>query len=173
MKASPSNPHLLPGFPEEWGSQPTEIMVRFTLVEGNCVYGALYDEYARDDMQEAARTVFDPRNRGIFVHYCLQTVEGVVPAIGAYAQWPLRRRGTTGGVWGREAIPGDYPWEYEPDRTLLELWNKPLGAFGFRSRFWLRVGGRTGEDAARNWGTCAKVLRGMLREVDGRRGLGA
>ncbi len=158
--------HLLPGFPSEWAEWPTEIIVRFTLVEGNCVYRALYDEYARDRMEEAARTLFDPCNRSIFVHYCLQTVEGVVPAYAWYEEHPLRRRGPDGRARKRGAVVGACPFEYEPDRTLLEVWNQPLGVYGCRSRFRLRVGGRTREDARRNWVACAKPLRLILRDVE-------
>ncbi len=168
---------LLPGLPEEWYSWPVVISVAFTQTPVTCVYRKLFVEYTVRTMEDAVRTLCDPKNRQLFMHYNF-SASGIVPAYGWYAYWPLARRGAAEsvtrsvgsvfnfscrdilrGVHRRYPQQGAAPWETRPDDTLFEIWEEPVNVYGSKTVYMLRVGGRTPETATQNWIRTSRVIR--------------
>jgi len=81
---------------------------------------------------------------------------------------PLARKSKTPPI-ERKKVQGSLPWEAEAETTLLEVyqhikaddpWAIGPPYFG-EAAIWLRVGGRTPEEAKKNWDRCAKALRSL------------
>ena len=151
----------LPNLPENW---KLSFEVSFTLLPNSCVYQGLYTEYAVSSLNEAVSRIFKGEGDEIFPGYRAY-IEDFMPPFKYNACWPLRRRGSTDGLLVRSEIPGVFPWESLPDDTILALWEKPRGVWGFSSTLMLQVGGATPEDATANWLYFAKPLRAILKRL--------
>jgi hypothetical protein len=161
----------LPELPEAWFSLPCELVVGFTLSEGAHVSRADFKEYRRDSLADAMKVVKGKRHDGILIRYLLQT-RGVVPFLLWDVDWPLARKGKEPAK-ERQKVQGAMPWEAEADTTLLEVyqhvhtrdpWAIGPPYFG-EAAIWLRVGGRTPEEANENWDQCAKTLSSLTTKV--------
>lgn len=155
------------GFPEEWRSWECKLDVSFWLTAYTCVHRQLYREYERNNIEDAASTVFDYANCEIFVGYRLHPKE-VIPAFEWYVSWPVQRRGSDDAFERRRPRQGDAPWDSEHENTLCTLWNDPRGMHGWELAgtsqvYMLRAGGRTKDEAVDNWYKCAKVFRRILK----------
>lgn len=153
-----------PAAPVEWQAWPAAVEVSFTLLEGTCVYRALYEEYAAADMLDAATKFFLPANDQIFVNYRLHA-RGLVPAFAWYVTWSIMRKGVGVGFQPRGPIQGAAPWDWGPDDTLLHIVNEPRGGVYTPGVRTLRVGGRTKREAAENWWRCVGFFREIRRRV--------
>jgi hypothetical protein len=147
---------FFPEAPADWLDWPAEIEVAFSLLEGQGVNQSLYEEYAVSTMEEAVDNIFAGTNDCIFVHYRLHTVS-VVPLFEWYLSRGVKVRGRKGTYSRREEIETAFPGEFEPENTLLELWNDPRG-YNDCIRM-LRVGGRGKKDALSNWEACIGEIR--------------
>ena len=141
--------------PKEWVAWPTRMELAYTLTGGGAVSSEDYSKFRADSLHEAAGFLFDPRFQRMPFRYSLKT-DGFLPAYRFDAEWSLLRRGSTGGVRRRMREQRTEPWSYGADTTLLEIWRQPLTQHTFKSRVWLRTGGRTEEDAIRNWTAVAR-----------------
>ena len=158
---------LLEGMPNTWKGWPCEVEVSFTVTEICGVHGGLYKEYAVDTCEEAARNVFDPKNKGIFVSYRLHTID-VVPLFEWFVTWPALRRGSDDAFARLGSVEAAAPSDIDPDDTLCQLFNHPLSMTGYETRYMLKAGGRTKEDARQNWDACARAFRKIYREIRSR-----
>ena len=161
---------LMPEAPEEWLDLPCELTVGFSLSGDGCDPPSLYAEFRRKSIEDALRVLCGARHDGILVHYILHARE-VIPFLLWDVDWPLLRRGKD-QPWERTRVQGVAPWEFEPDTTLMEIYQYiRYNNFEGIPPFWgepnvrLRVGGRTRETAVKNWYTCASVLRKLRRAI--------
>ncbi len=158
------NELLFPESPAEWRDWPCFAEVWFQLTPTTCVYRALYEEYHRDNWLETARTLFDPSNTEVFVGYRIRA-KGFVPVFEWYASWPLLRKGSPTGITRREAKKGPAPWDRYADDTIYAVWNRPNGTYGFTQTYMLTAGGRTQEEAERNWLQCVIPFRRIFQGI--------
>ena len=149
--------------PDEWVNLPTRMELAFTLTMGGAVTSESYAQFRVESLYVAVQYLFDPVYRRRYFRYSLKTTEGVLPLYRFDAQWSLLRRGSTGGVWRRQREQRAEPWSVGADTTLLEIWREPLTEYTFEGRLWLRTGGRTKDDAVRNWLASARLLRKVYR----------
>jgi len=173
---------MLDGLPAEWSQWPLGISVGFTQTPSTCVYGALFREYSARSMTEALEKLFAIKNRDLFVGYRFHT-RGLIPLYDWYAEWPLARRGKieqtntcigsdltsrwlSRGVRPRERMQGAAPWETETEDTIFQIWNEPVTVFGYQTVKMLSVGGRTVDEAVRNWDQTARVIRALKRSLE-------
>ena len=160
----------LPKAPQDWLHLPAEFVVSFSLSEGACVTGGLFEEYRRDSLEEVLRIVCGPRQDGILIAYSLAARE-VVPLLTWDIDWPLARRGK-GAPVRRDKVQSTLPWDSETDQSLFSIYQHVPG-----TGFWiappyyskptvrLRVGGRSQEEAVSNWYQCARALRTMKQNI--------
>jgi hypothetical protein len=155
----------LPELPKEWHDLPCELVVAFSLSDGAHVGRDTFKHYQRDTLSDALGVLRNGRHDGILIRYQLQT-RGVVPFLFWDSDSPLARRGKD-EPRERQKVQKGVPWEVDADPTILELyqhltsddpWSAGPPYFG-EPTIWLRVGGRTKEEADDNWTRCAKALR--------------
>jgi hypothetical protein len=161
---------LMPEAPEAWLDLPCELSVNFSLSDGACVYRDLFDEYSRTTIRDTLRVVCGPRHDGILIHYHLAARE-TIPFLLWDIDWPLLRRGKE-STSKREKVQKNVPWKTEADRTLIEIYQHLGSSSIWRSSPYfgepsvrLRVGGRTPEEAVRNWHQCAQVIRKIRESI--------
>lgn len=143
--------------PAEWLDLPAEMELAFTLLPGHGVNQALFNEYTVDSMEAAVAHVFSRSGDCIFFHYRLLTRD-VIPLFGWYVSRSIQSRGRKGGAFApREAVEPAAPGVFEADRTLMEIYCKPLSSC--RSVRMLRVGGRARKDALAMWHRCVEPIR--------------
>ena len=154
----------LPELPQEWLHLPVKLNVSFDLSEGFWAPPYIFREYKRNSLKDAVEVLYGPRLDGLLIYYFL-VVPKMIPLLAWNVDWPLSRRGKD-LPYKREKVQGNFPWEYEPDQTLLTLYQwAPLRGFALSHDPFvapvtrLIVGGRTQEEAISNWHQCAKALR--------------
>ncbi len=147
----------LPMRPASWTGWRVAMEPTFTFTEYNGVGQAFFDYYTVDTFDEAVTKLFNERQTDPVGYRCYAL--DLTPAFEWYARWPLLRRSKRGGFFRREARQGAAPWEFVPDDTLFEVWRQPDGPMGFTWTYMLRVGGRTQQDAMKNWQFWADCLR--------------
>jgi hypothetical protein len=161
---------LFPETPELWRDYRCKVSLTITPSENAMVTPSLFNEFRRDNLEDAMRIVCAPRTDNILIGYSLETTE-VVPFLAWNCDWPLARTGKNHPE-EREQVQGSLPWEFEPDATLLTIYqhlpgvgflNLPL-PFG-EPTIRLSVGGRTPDEAIENWRQCAKPLRLLRKET--------
>jgi len=161
---------LLPEAPPEWHVLPVELDVSFGLSEVGCLTRGLFDDYQRDNVEDALKVLFDKRVDCILIGYALE-VRGAIPFVAWDVDWPLSRRGVN-PPRRREKVQGDYPWELESSSVLLYVyqympsynWYGTPPAYGEPS-VRLQVAGRTAAEAIANYHQCAKALRRIKRRL--------
>lgn len=150
---------LPPGMPELWNRGPIQISVGLILTGHNGVYRSFFDDFAATSLQGALLNI--ARHEDVYLVYTFSW-DGALPAYRFDADWPLMRRGRNAPT-PRCPVQRITPWDWQSDPTLFEIRNEPIGFW--HSRCFLRVGGRSVEDAQSNWRTCAQVLRPLLRKA--------
>ena len=150
--------------PEAWHAWPCDVEVFFILTPSTCVYRSLYEEYYRNQWREIAETVFAPSNTKIFLGYRV-VAAGFIPAFEWFVTWPVQRKGDSSGYSRRQNVQGANPFDYESDKTIYAIWNRPNGMYGFTQTYMLTVGGRTKDEAASNWEKCVVPFRKILKKV--------
>ena len=149
--------------PAEWTTWPTRMELAFSLTGGGAVNSEDYSRFKVASLREAARFLFNPRYQRRPLRYSLKT-DGFLPAYRFDAEWSLLRRGCTGGVRQRMLEQRLLPWSHGADTTLFEIWRRPITQHTFKSRVWLRTGGRTEEEAVRHWFAVAHQMRREYRD---------
>ena len=151
--------------PKQWLAWPTHVELAFTLTEGSAVTSDDYGRFRSESLYKAALLLFDPTYRRRHFRYSLKS-DGFLPAYRYDAQWSLLRRGSTGGVWRRQREQHAEPCSYGADSTILDVWRQPLTQHTYKSRLWLRTGGRTEAEAVRTWETAARAFRQLGRSIE-------
>jgi hypothetical protein len=144
--------------PGEWRTWPTRIELAFDLSTGGAVTADDYSRFQANSLQEVVRFLFDPTFSRRSLRYSLKA-DGFLPAYRYDSEWSLLRRGSTGGVRRRVPEQRAEPWSSGADTTLFEIWRRPITMHTFKSRIWLRAGGRTEKDSVRNWIAIAQQMR--------------
>jgi hypothetical protein len=150
----------LPARPQSWTGWRVAIEPQIWLTEHNWV-GDFFDRYTVDTLDEAMARFFDERHDDLVIYRCHAL--DVIPAFEWYAEWPLLRRGKSGGFVRRQPRRGAVPWELVADDTLFELARRPEGPLGFTWTYLLSVGGRSQEEALANWMFWARFFRRARR----------
>lgn len=145
------------GFPAEWRALEFRASPGLILTEYNCVDGQFFKDYAVSSLEAAVAKIAHDGGNCVFYQFY---VPEVVPAFAWDADWPLLRRGQNPPCERRKR-QGPEPWVWKADPTYFEIGRVPLTFF--TGRPYLRVGGRTSEEAVHNWNACARVIRAIYR----------
>jgi len=161
---------LLPEAPREWHDLPVELYVSFDLSDVGCLTQGLFDDYQRDNVEDALKVLFDKRVDCILIGYGL-AVRGAIPFVGWDVDWPLSRR-SIDAPRRREKVQGDYPTELKSSSVLLYVYQY-MPSYNFactppaygEPSVRLQIAGRTSEEAIANYHKCAKALRRIKRRL--------
>lgn len=147
------------GLPSEWHDLDLRISVSLILTEYNCVNRSFFTEFAAASIEEAITKLV--RNHETFLCYSIMA-DRMDPAFAYDADWPLLRQGAE-VPRKRNLVQGSRPWDWCVERTLFEVRNEQVTPYS--SRMYLRVGGRSPDDATLNWMKTAKVIRKIRKNV--------
>ena len=161
---------LLPdGMPRQWYGQPLRVSVGLILTGNNCISRGFFETFVVTSVYGAVGNIVKAEDLNL--QYTFSSTI-TVPLCAYDADWPLLRRGRESRQCNpRGFVQGTEPWTSHWDRTLFEIYRRPFnsdplsGTSRWGGRIYLRVGGRTPENAAADWGKCAKILRSIYRRV--------
>lgn len=157
------------GMPGPWYDHQLRVSVGLIFTGNNCVSKWFFKTFEVTSIQDAIRNIIKADD--INLQYTFST-DTTVPLYAYDADWLLFPNGRQ----LRKCVPRSPVQDIEPwndcwDKTVFEIYRKPFDgdplvrSLRWGGRVYLRVGGRTPEQAAQCWGQCAKVVRSIYRRV--------
>jgi hypothetical protein len=161
------------GLPPQFYLAPIRVGVSLILTELNCIYSGFFDDFAATSLPDAVRRLKEGDGTTLCYSFFFSDV---VPAFKYDVDEPLFDSEEK-NPYERTPVQADEPWHWCWDRTLFEIRFEPkyLDFFDMKpiedgdeidpsfdpyaGEYYLRVGGRTPEEAITNWELCANVIR--------------